>query len=342
MNIGEFELGCGPCFVIAEAGVNHNGNVSLAKRMVNSACRVGANAVKFQTFSAEELVTRDAPKATYQISGTTNETQFEMLKRLELPVSALKELKELTESYRCTFLSTPFDYAAVDLLDDLGVCAFKVSSSDFNNLPMLQYIASKGKPMIVSSGMSNIQDVLETTKFLDALPCQYVLLHCTSAYPTPHNEANLRVITRLRSFNHWVGYSDHTTSLMSGSIAVALGAVVVEKHFTLSHSLPGPDQFMSLRPPQLLEYVANIRTTEVLLGHDVKDIMPSEFDVQRTSRKSIVASRPINKGSTITLGDLLFKRPGTGISPQHTNNVVGRTVLRDIGKDELLSWSDLV
>lgn len=334
----------GGCYVIAEAGVNHNGDVSLALDLVDRAAEAGANAVKFQTFKANKLVTRGAPKARYQNEITdSSESQYDMIEKLELSENEYDTIIKRCGEKGITFLSTPFDRESADFLEGLGVPAYKISSGDLNNGPLLAYIARKGKPVILSTGMSTIHEVEEATQLLERSGCTHIaLLHCVSSYPAPADQVNLRAIETLRErFEYPVGYSDHTVGIEIPLAAAALGAVIIEKHFTLDRSLPGPDHRASLEPGELAAMVSGIRIVEAALGDGVKQPVPAEKDVMEVARRSVVASRAISKGSVICEDDLSILRPGTGINPMQIDRVIGRTAARDIPAGELIMWDML-
>lgn len=333
-----------PCFVIAEAGVAHNGSLDLALDLVDCAAAAGADAVKFQTFRADEVVSRYAAKAEYQKRATgEDESQLEMVKRLELSPTDHKKIVQRCRARRLMFLSTPFDEGSVDLLDRLGVPAFKIASGEINNFPLLQEIASRGRPVILSTGMSYLGEVEEAIAVLRKAGCrQIALLHCTSSYPAAPKSVNLRaMLTLAAAFQLPVGFSDHTLGIEVPLAAVALGAAIVEKHFTLDKSLPGPDHQASLDPQELKTLVSCIRNVEASLGDARKRLHASELDVRAVGRRSIVAAREIPRGTRITRKLLAFKRPGTGIPPSQLDNVLGRTAARDLEADSILSYGDL-
>ena len=341
IKIGERVIGEGhPCFVIAEAGVNHNGRLDLARKLIDTAKRAGADAVKFQVFSAEEIATRTAEKAEYQRRGTGEGTQYEMLKRLELSEEDFEKLARHAERRGIIFLASAFGEKGVGLLERLGVPAFKIPSGEITNFPLLKHIAGKKKPIILSTGMSTLQEVEEALRVIRKEGAkEVVLLHCVSNYPAKIEEVNLRAMETLRRvFGLPVGLSDHTVGITIPVAAVALGAAVIEKHFTLSRELPGPDHKASLEPDELLEMVLRIREVEKALGDGVKRPTKSEEIVRRFARRSIVAKADIPKGTVITSSMLDIKRPGIGIEPKYYNVIVGQKVKRDIKKDELLTW----
>jgi N-acetylneuraminate synthase len=329
-----------PVFVIAEAGVNHNGDLKLARALIDVAVEAGADAVKFQTFRADRLVTPDAPKAEYQLQTTGNdESQFEMLKHLELSPDAHRELKSYCEERGIVFLSTPFDEEAVDLLDGLGVPAFKISSGDLTNSPLLEHVASKGKPVILSTGMSELSELIEAVSVLNTAGCENpVLLHCVSNYPAQPQEINLRAMQTMRSaFDVPVGFSDHTEGIDVALAAVALGACVIEKHFTLDRTLPGPDHLASLEPGALRELVRSIRRVESALGSGRKAPAASELETAKSARRSLVAARDIPAGAILEREMVVMRRPGAGMSPSMLETLLGRQAVRDIAAGTLLN-----
>jgi N,N'-diacetyllegionaminate synthase len=330
--------------VIAEAGVNHNGDVELGEKLIEAAKSAGADAVKFQAFKAGRLASIGAKKATYQNKIAKEDSQLEMLRKLELTDDEFRELSDHSRGMGVVFLSSAFDFESADLLDRLGVAAFKVGSGELTNLPLLRYIGGKGRPVIISSGMSTMGEIGEALETVRGAGCdRIVLLHCVSSYPTRIEDANLRVIKTLRDrFGLPVGFSDHTLSLIIPAASVALGAVIVEKHLTLDHDLPGPDHEMSLEPDEFREMVKNIREVEASLGDGVKRVTESEKGVREAARRSIVAAIDIKAGTMITPEMLDVKRPGTGIEPKMIDEIVGRRVKRLIKRDELIAWDSLV
>ena len=335
------KVGAGqPCFIIAEAGVNHNGESEMARRLIDVAVRAGADAVKFQTFKAERLVTRDAPKAEYQ-SQTTDpgETHFDMIRRLEMSPQMHVELIEYCREQGILFLSSPFDEESADLLDELGVAAFKIPSGEITNLGYLAHIASKGKPMIVSSGMSCLGEVEAAVRAIqEAGNRDYVLLHCVSNYPADPADVNLRAMhTMATAFGAPVGYSDHTLGIEVPMAAVALGACVIEKHFTLDRNLPGPDHRASLEPDELATMVRGIRIVEESLGHGRKEPAPSEAETAAVARKSLVAAQDIPFGTTLAKEMIAVMRPGTGLPPAMRTYLVGLSTRTSIARGELFT-----
>ncbi len=330
-----------PCFIIAEAGVNHNGDVGLARRLVDVAIEAGADAVKFQTFKAERLVTPHAPKADYQLHATGGGgSQLEMLRQLELSPEAHRELSSYCRQRGILFMSTPFDEESTDLLEHLGVPIYKFPSGEITNLPFLAYVASKGKPMIISTGMSNLDEVRAAVRIIEeAGNTSVVLLHCVSAYPANPIDANLRAMdTMEKEFDVPVGYSDHTTGIEVALAAAALGACVIEKHFTFDRRLPGPDQGASLDPKELSALVQKVRVVEKALGHARKEPAACEANIAAVVRKSLVAARDIPRGMVLTDELIAIKRPGTGLPPVLRSQLVGRIAKMDIRAGTVLTW----
>jgi N-acetylneuraminate synthase/N,N'-diacetyllegionaminate synthase len=331
-------------FIIAEAGVNHNGSLEIAERLVDTAKSCGADAVKFQTFKAEKLVTRHAEKADYQKRATSGgDSQFEMLQRLELGDAEFGKLVDHCRHRGIEFLSSPFDEDSADLLDSLGVTTFKIPSGEITNHPLLKHIARKRKPVILSTGMCTLGEVEEAVEiFRSAGTPRLILLHCVTEYPAPYRDINLSAMTTLRAaFGFDVGYSDHTLGIEIPVAAVALGAAVIEKHFTLDTAMEGPDHGASLNPADFQLMVQAIRNVEQSLGDGIKRPAPCELKNMEIARKSIVAAAQIAKGEVITREKLAIKRPGNGIQPKELDRLVGLRASRAIGKDEVLTWKDL-
>lgn len=329
-----------PCFVIAEAGVNHNGDIHLAKQLVNVAADAGADAVKFQTFKAERVVSVNAPKAEYQLETTdTAESQLDMIRRLELSPDAHRELQAYCQERGILFMSTPFDKESVDLLDELGVPVFKIGSGEITNWPLLEYIAQKGKPIILSTGMSYLSEVDEAVRVIyETGNEELVLLHCVSNYPADPSDANLRAMqTMATAFQVPVGYSDHTPGIEVPLAAVALGACVIEKHFTLDKELPGPDHKASLEPEELVNMVRGIRIVELSLGHGRKVPADSESNTVAVARRSLVAAQDILAGTKLTEELIAIKRPGIGFPPAMHSYLIGRVVVDDVLADTVFS-----
>lgn len=340
LSIGSRELGPGrSCLVIAEIGVNHDGDLSTALELVEASARAGADAVKVQTFAAERLVTRNAPKAEYQLRTTDpGESQFEMLKRLELTADDVRRIQERCRDLGLLFLSTPFDELSADFLEDLDVPAFKVGSGDLTNLPFLEHMARKGRPMIVSTGMATIREVAEAVEAVTAAGLNdLVLLQCVSDYPADPATVNLNaMVTMQRAFGFPVGFSDHTEGMEAATAAVAKGAAVVEKHLTLDRTRPGPDHRASIEPPDLERLVQGIRTVEACLGSGEKKPAGSERGTAKVARKSIVALRDITCGEVLDESNVGVRRPEGGMRPGELPLVFGRRAGRDIAEGEWL------
>jgi len=345
INIGNRKIGGNrPVFIIAEAGINHNGDINLAKKLIDVAKEAGTDAVKFQSFFADEELTIGAPKAEYQKRATKKgESYYTMIKKLEFSKNQHRVLMKYAKERNIIFLSTPSDEKSANLLQELGVPAFKIGSNDITTLPMLKHIAKFGKPMIVSTGMATLEEIKEAVEAIKSVGNKkIVLLQCTSSYPAKFEEANLNVIKTLKNTFHVpVGYSDHTLGIEAPITAAALGANIIEKHFTLDKNLPGPDHKMSLEPDELKKMVISIRKVKKMLGSPVKKPLKSEMQMRRITRKSIAARVDIPKGSKITEEMLAFKRPGTGIPPKFVDMIIGKTTREKIRRDELLSWKKI-
>ena len=327
--------------IIAEAGVNHNGDIKLAKKMVEVAADAGADYIKFQTFNAKRQVTKNARKAHYQLKNTNNiETQYEMLSRLEMTEEMHYQLKNHADSNSIGFLSTGFDIQSIDFLVNLGQDYLKVPSGEITNLPYLQHIAEIGKPIILSTGMANMGEIEAALEILESVRVsrsQITILHCTTEYPAPAEEVNLKAINTIRTaFNVNVGYSDHTCGIEIAGAAVALGATMIEKHFTLDRGLPGPDHQASLEPEELKKMILSIRNIELAMGDGVKRLSSSEIKNKPIIRKSLVAKTAISSGEIFTLENLTVKRPGTGLSPMRWAEVVGKKAVRDFLPEDLI------
>jgi N,N'-diacetyllegionaminate synthase len=327
--------------IIAEAGVNHNGDINMAKKLIDIAAQAGADLVKFQTFSADRLVTQSAAKAEYQSLATNStESQHEMLRKLELTESMHHDLIAHCASQNIGFLSTGFDIESIDLLIRFGQELFKIPSGEITNLPYLQHIGKLDKKVILSTGMSNMDEIEAAINVLEASGTdrsKVTVLHCTTAYPVPMSDVNLRAMQSIQSkFNVSVGSSDHTLGIEIPIAATALGASVIEKHFTSDRSLPGPDHKASLEPTELKAMVDAIRNIDEALGDGIKRCMPSELDNLTVIRQSIIAKCAINKGEILSAQNLTSKRPGNGISPMYWNEVIGQKAVRNFEKDELL------
>ncbi len=343
--IGEKQVGAGsPAFIIAEAGVNHNGDVRLAYRLIDAAKRAGADAVKFQAFRADRLVSTGTPKVAYQQSTTeASETHYDMIKKLEIDEEFQKKLFAHCRRRNIIFLSTPYDVPSARFLNRLGVKAFKIASADIADLPLHDYVASTGKPVIFAVGMATYGEIERALAVYRKRGSRAVaMLHCVSNYPASHPSLNLNVITTLRSaFPIPVGYSDHSLGNTAAVAAAVLGACVFEKHFTLDKTMQGPDHKASVEPEEFRSFAEAIRLTPVVLGSPVKAVQAEEASMRAISRKSLVASRAISKGSSITASMLTLKRPGSGIAYADIGFVVGRKAKRDIPPDTLIALRDL-
>jgi N,N'-diacetyllegionaminate synthase len=328
-----------PTIIIAEAGVNHNGSIDIAKKMIDVAVNAGANYVKFQTFKAETLVNKTVQKAEYQKSVTDKEeSQYNMIKKLELDKAAHKELIEYCNSKSTQFLSTAFDLDSIDMLAELDIPLFKIPSGEITNLPYLRRIGGMGKPIILSTGMSTLEEISSALNLLleaGADKEQITILHCNTEYPTPIEDVNIKAMLTIKDkLGVRVGYSDHTLGIEVPIAAVALGAVVIEKHFTLDRNFQGPDHAASLEPNELKDMVIAIRNIEKAMGDGIKKPSFSEAKNISVSRKSIIAKKPIKKGDLFSELNLTVKRPGTGISPMDWDSVIGKKSKRDYRFDE--------
>lgn len=326
-------------FIIAEAGVNHNGSLETAKRLIDVASEAGADAVKFQTFKAEKLVCKYTRKAEYQMNTTdASETQYDMLKKLELTDIMHKELMAYCEKRNILFLSTPFDMDSIDYLNGIGITMMKIPSGEITNYPYLKKIAQTHKPVILSTGMSTLEEVREAIEVLNKNGSEdLTVLHCNTEYPTPFNDVNLEVLHTLRDeLGVKVGYSDHSMGIEIPIAAVAMGATVIEKHFTLDKGMKGPDHKASLEPEELRAMIRAIRNVEKALGSGLKEPSKSEIKNKVIARKSIVAMTDIAEGDILTEENLTTKRPANGISPMLWEKVIGTAAKRDFKKDELI------
>jgi N,N'-diacetyllegionaminate synthase len=326
-------------FIIAEAGVNHNGSIEIARKMIDAATEAGTDAVKFQTFEAERFVSSMAPKAEYQKRTTSKlESQLEMLKSLELDVNSHGELIDYCKGKGIIFLSSPFDLESVELLDEFGLEIFKIPSGEITNMPLLRKIGRLKRKIILSTGMADLEEIKVALDVLIEAGTQkrdITVLHCNTQYPTPIEDVNLRAMLTIKNtFDVKVGYSDHTLGIEVPISAVALGASVIEKHFTLDRNMDGPDHKTSLNPDELKAMVDAIRNIEKALGNGIKAPAPSELKNKPIVRKSIVAAKPISQGEVFTEQNITTKRPATGISPIEWDNVVGKIANRDFKRDE--------
>lgn len=328
-------------FIIAEAGVNHNGSIKLAKRLIDEAVNAGADAVKFQTFKAENLVCKNTQKASYQKKTTNSkESQFDMIKKLELDLFTHKELIAYCKEKNIMFLSTPFDNNSVDLLNSLGMNIFKIPSGEITNLPYLRHIGLLNKKVILSTGMSTIGEIEIAIEILlnsGTKKNNISILHANTQYPTPMEDVNLKAMQTIgNAFNINYGYSDHTLGIEVAICAVALGAKIIEKHFTLDTTMCGPDHKASLEPYELKKMIESIRNIEVALGDGIKKVSKSEQENRIVIRKSIVAKTNIKIGETLNENNLAIKRPGSGISPMKWDKIIGTKAKKNYTIDELI------
>jgi N,N'-diacetyllegionaminate synthase len=327
--------------IIAEAGVNHNGDMNLAKQLIDVAATAGADLVKFQTFSAQDLVIRSVPKANYQIEANNkNESQYEMLRNLELTEEMHLELIAYSQSKNIEFFSTGFDIKSLEMLIRLGQNKFKIPSGEITNIPLLRFVGKQNKQVIISTGMSDMDEIAQAITVLKEAGThkdKITILHCTSAYPAPYNEINLRALLSIKeSFGISVGYSDHSSGIEVAIAAVSLGACVIEKHFTLDKALRGPDHKASLDPMELKKMIAAIRNIELALGDGVKQLMPCEIDNQNVVRKYLVAKTAIKKDEVLSVRNLTTKRTGYGISASKWDQFIGKKSSRDYSVDEII------
>lgn len=325
-------------YIIAEAGVNHNGSFELACKLVDAAKAAGVDCIKFQTFKSKNLVSHTAQKAEYQKVTTGDSSQQDMLKKLELSYDEFIALKEYCDKVGITFLSTPFDFDSIDFLNSIDMPFWKIPSGEVTNLPYLLALAKTGKPVVMSTGMCEMTEIEAAINALkDNGTKEIKLLHCNTEYPTPYEDVNLKAMQTMRdAFGLEVGYSDHTKGIEVPVAAVALGATVIEKHFTLDRNMEGPDHKASLEPDELAAMVSSIRYIEKALGSGDKTPSPSEQKNITVARKSIVAKKDIKAGDELTVENITVKRPGTGISPMKWFDVLGTKAIRDFAEDELI------
>ncbi len=347
LRIGPYEVGeNNNCFIIAEAGVNHNGSVEMALDLIRAAKKIGVDCIKFQTFKAESVITKNAPKAKYQLKVTdTKESQFEMLKKLELSDDDYTEILAECERVGITFLSTPYNEQDADFLNRLNVPAFKIASGQIVELAFLEHVAKFGKPIILSTGMATLAEVFDAVNTIRfAGNNQIAVLQCTTNYPSQNEDANIKAMLSMgQALDTIYGYSDHIEENYACYAAVALGAKIIEKHFTLDRNLPGPDHKASLNVDQFSELIEGIRKTETALGSAVKK--PSQKEIENTEgmRRSIVLKSFLKKGELIREDNVAFKRPATGISPKRKNEIIGKKAAKDIDQDVplkegMISW----
>ena len=340
-------IGRGPAYVIAEIGINHNGSLEVAEQLVRAASAAGADAVKFQTFRTESLIRPHEPKMPYQVRVGETETQFEMLKKVELDWPSHLRLQELCRDLVIDFISTPYDTDSVDLLVELGLSELKVASTDTTNVPFLRYLerveTSPTTSIILSTGCTSLEELDRSMAVFEG-PSRgrVVLMHCVSYYPAPLDELNLRAVREMEArYGVPTGFSDHTDDVDVGAWAVAAGARILEKHFTFDKSAPGPDHRASLTPDELRTYIENVRRVSGALGDGVKRVAACEEPVKLRMQKSLIASRALEKGAVLTVSDLREMRPATGISPQHVDEVVGRRLRHKKDALDELHWDDL-
>ncbi|MHA1239281.1 MAG: N-acetylneuraminate synthase family protein [Promethearchaeota archaeon] len=343
-SIGDKEVGNNnPTFIIAEAGSNHNQDMSIAKKLIEIAAQAEADAVKFQTFSAETLYSKKTPNPDYLKGKIQDKSIWQLIKDIELPREWQQELADYAKEHDLIFLSTPFDYDAIIQLEQLNIPAFKIASFEIVDLPFLKELAKTGKPIILSTGMASLGDIEDAMHAIrEEAEVGIALLHCAINYPPPMEDLNLRAIQTLKqAFQVPVGYSDHTMSITIPSVCVSLGASIIEKHFTVDRKLKGPDHNFALEPNELKKMIINIRETEAALGSPVKFRPVSENNLYKIARRSIVAKKKIPKDKIIDASDIQIKRPGYGISPKFIDIIIGRRAKKDIELDDIITW-DLV
>lgn len=337
-----------PIQIIAEAGVNHNGDLNLAKKLIDCAAAAGADYIKFQTFRAEDTVSAAAQKAPYQIRNTsdTGNKQLELLRQLELNAAAHQELYDYCQAKKIKFLSTAFDEHGLDLLKKFNLDFYKIPSGEITNAPFLRYLAEQKKPLVVSTGMSNLLEIEAAIQVLEKSGCQrtnITLLQCTTAYPCPVDEANLTAMQELaKHFGTKVGFSDHTPGIEVSLAAAALGASIIEKHLTLDRNLPGPDHQASIEPQEFVALVKGVRIIEKALGSGIKTPSTSERENSVIARKSIHLKKALKAGHCLSQADLVMKRPGNGISPMELDSVVGSVLKHDLPEEHQLQLTDLI
>ncbi len=334
-----------PIFLIAEAGVNHNGKLNLAKKMIDIALEAKVDAIKFQTFSTEKLLLKTTPKIKYQKENVEDQENFyDMLKKYELTIEDFKILYNYCKEIGLIFLSTPFDEISVKWLDNLNISAFKIGSGDMNNFPLLKLISSKKKPILLSTGMATLEEVIESVNFLKSNNVEdIVIFQCTTNYPSNYEEINLNVIdTYKKEFpNNIIGFSDHSLGFEASIGAAAKGVKVIEKHFTINKEMDGPDHKASLNPRELKEWVKHIRNLEKALGDYKKFPSKNEQEIAKIARKSIVTLSDLKEGDLIKKEDIDIKRPGYGISPKYFSSLIGKTIKRNVPKNSILFWEDV-
>ncbi|MBA7506959.1 N,N'-diacetyllegionaminic acid synthase [subsurface metagenome] len=339
--IGKRKIGDGhPVFIIAEVGSNHNRNMKQAKKLIEVAAEAEADAVKFQTYSAETLYSKKTPNPDYLDGKIEQKSVWHLIKDIELPREWQGELADYSRSHDLIFFSTPFDYKAIEELEQLMVKAYKIASFEIVDLPFLKEIAKTNKPILLSTGMASLGDIEDAINAINEVgKANIALLHCAISYPPQFTDLNLKAIQTLKqAFQLPIGYSDHTMSVIIPSVCVALGACIIEKHFTLDRTLKGPDHIFALIPNELKQMIKNIRDTEMALGTPKKILTKSEENMYKLGRRSIIARKVIPKGKTIGISDLIIKRPGYGIPPKFLNIIIGRKAQKDIDKDDIIMW----
>ena len=332
------------CYLIAEIGVNHNGDMALARKMIDAAKSSGANAVKFQTFTADALVSKGTPKVKYQEATTSpKESHFEMIKKLELRKKDHLPLKKYSEKLGLDFISTPYDIECAKFLSDIGVKIFKTASADLVDLPLQNFLAKTRKPSIVSIGMATLGEIEETISiYKKAKNPNLILLHCVSNYPCSDKSLNMKVVETIKNtFKYPVGYSDHSIGEVAATMSLVMGAKVIEKHFTIDKNLPGPDHKASSTPDEFLKLVNSIRRAELMLGDGLKKCEDEEREMSKVSRKSIVLLKDIKENEVFSNSNITLKRPGTGLESKYLDYFLGRRVAKNIKKDTLLRFSDI-
>ena len=330
--------GVNKTYIIAEIGSNHNKNMETAKKLIDLASDAKVDAVKFQTYKAEKLYSKKAPKFSKD-----KKNPFDLIKSVELPYEWHKELSDYTKKKKMHFLSSPFDFDAVDLLEKLGVLAYKIASFEITDIELLKYTASKNKPIILSTGMADFEEINDALKTIRAQGNDdIILLHCNSLYPTPVDIVNLKAIQTMKNkFKIPIGFSDHTLGIHIPIAAVSIGAKVIEKHFTLDRRMKGPDHNFALEPNELKEMVRNIRDIDRAIGTGEKKVSREEFEMYEKGRRSIIALKKIPKGKKITKDMLIIKRPGYGIKPKYYEKIIGKTAKKDIEEDQWITWEDI-
>lgn len=333
-------------FIIAEAGVNHNGSMELAKKLIDVAVEAKADAVKFQTYIAEKVMTKDAKKAEYQVKLTgKQESQLEMVKKIQLSFNDFRDLQEYSQKKGILFLSTPFDLDSVDFLASLNLPIMKLPSGEINNLPYLRRVGKLSKEVILSCGMATLGEIENAIQILEqsGTPREKIsILHCNTEYPTPMQDVNLKAMITIRdAFKIKVGYSDHTLGIEVPVAAVALGAQIIEKHFTLDKNMEGPDHRASLEPDELVAMVSSIRNIEQALGNGIKKPSASETKNINVARRSVFFSKKLKAGHVIKEDDLIMKRPGNGVSPLSFDSILGTKLIKDVDEDEMFKWNHI-